>query len=217
MNTDNMVEIPNNSFWGVFKTTPGAVSVTESIAIFNIAKLAPKGTCIELGSHKGKSGMSAVLGLKRGSELYLVDPIFEDEKLANSVATEVYDVDSGKVGVKTIAGYSTDVIGKHAPYAYVFWDSGEHAGEVLWKERDMLEDALIPGGILCSHDIGNQFTQQKEAMDSLVATGKYEWIPIDWPAIIKYVKEHNLEEGNNSWHIYEENPTPNFVGAVRRK
>jgi hypothetical protein len=31
------------------------------------------------------------------------------------------------------------------------------------------------------------------------------------------VSVNNLEEGNNSWHIYPENPFPNFVGALMRK
>jgi effector-binding domain-containing protein len=122
-----------------------------------------------------------------------------------------------QIEVVPIAGYSTSVIDKYGPYSYLFWDSGEHAGEVLKKETEMIEDAMAQGGIVCSHDIGNQFTQQKDALEYLVSTGKYEWVDINWQEIVNYVSVNNLEEGNNSWHIYPENPFPNFVGALMRK
>mgnify|MGYP001576748405 FL=1 len=209
--------IPPKDFWKKFKETPGALSCAEALAIIQISDLVSEGTYMEIGSHRGKSGMSAAVGLKKGA-LYAVDPIFEDVGIADAVTDLIFDVNFGNIAVIAIADYSVNVIDKHAPYSYIFWDSGEHAGEVLKRETELLEDALISGGILCSHDIGNQFTQQKEALDYLVSTGKYEWIYIDWQPIFDYVKENNLEEGNNSWHLYPElSHPPNFIGALRRK
>ncbi|HRP30468.1 MAG TPA: hypothetical protein PKV73_01185 [Agriterribacter sp.] len=210
------VELLPSNVIDKIKETPGALSVAEAIAIYNVAKLSPHGLYMELGSHKGKSSMAAACGLKKGV-FYLVEPEFEDKNWASTVGDSI-SVANSDLAVDLVADYSTNVIDKYSPYAYVFWDSGEHGGEVLKKETELLEDAIIPGGILCSHDIGNQFTQQKEAMDYLVSTGKYEWIPIDWPAILKYVADNNLEEGNNSWHVYPDlGHAPNFVGAIRRK
>lgn len=210
------MKYPSKHFWEVFKATPGALSCAEAIAIANIAELAPIGNYMEAGSHKGKSGMAASVGLPGGT-FYLIDPIFEDETLKSETEKLVAGFNEALV-VNAIAEYSTNVISKYGQYAYFFWDSGEHGGEVLKRETELLEDAIVPGGIICSHDIGNQFTQQTDAMQWLVNTGKYEWIPIEWQPIYEYVKKHNLEDGNNSWHVYPDLPhPPNFVGAIRRK
>ena len=211
---------PTKEFLEIFKKTPGALSVAESICIMNLAALAPEGVYAEIGSHKGKSGMSARVSLKPG-KFYLVDPIYSDVGIRDRAMITVvmsYGMGGNGVEVSGVADYSTNVIQKYAPYSYFFWDSGEHAGEVLKKETELLEDAIIPGGILVSHDINNQFLEQKQAMEKLVSTGKYEWIPINWQEIFDYMKENNItEEDNNSWHTYPDLPhSPNFVGAIRR-
>lgn len=208
---------PSKEFWSVFKSTPGALSCAEALAIIQIASLAPKGNYLCLGAHKGKDSLAATQSLKPGT-LYLVEPEFEDEEWLRTVVNKVFRNSKEHISLHGIADYSYNVISKYAPYSYVFWDSGEHGGEVLTTERDLLVDAVIPGGIICSHDIGNQFTQQKDAMDWIVATGKYEWIDIGWEPILNYTKENNTEEANNSWHIYPELPhSPNFIGAIKRK
>jgi hypothetical protein len=86
------------------------------------------------------------------------------------------------------------------------------------QEAKLLENRIVQGGIIAFHDYKNQFTEVEIAYDYLLSTGKYEPIGINWQEIFDYVKEHNLEEGNNSWHLYPELPhPPNFVGALKRK
>lgn len=58
-----MTIIPSKEFVDLFKSTPGALSVCESIAIINLAATAPNGVYMECGSHAGKSGMSAAYSL----------------------------------------------------------------------------------------------------------------------------------------------------------
>lgn len=210
---------PTKEFLEIFKKTPGALSVAESIAIMNIAAMAPKWLWVELGSHKGKSGMSAAYVFGDYGQLQLIDPIYSDVSLAAKVESGVKSVSKHNLDVRCISGYSFDVIAPMGNISYLFWDSGEHGGEVLEKEKMLIEDRIAVGGIVCSHDIGNQFSSQKEAMDYLVNTGKYEWIPINWQEIFDYMKENNItEEDNDSWHTYPDLPhSPNFVGAIRRK
>lgn len=205
----------SKEFWDKFKATPGALSATEACAIMYIASLAPQGTYICLGAHKGKDTLASSQTLKSGKYL-LVEPEFSDAEWVKSVG-KLVSTGNPQMDYLLIPDYSYNVIPQHEKYAYLFWDSGEHGGTVLERETEMIKDCMIPGGIVCSHDIGNQFTQQTVAMEKLVATGNFEWINIPWDEIIPYVKENNLEEGNNSWHIYAENPYPNFVGAVKRK
>jgi hypothetical protein len=207
------MNIPSKEFIEEFKNTPGAIAVCESIAIYNIALEAPEGVYLELGSHKGKSGMSAALGLKDGA-FHLVDPIFEDTNLSLEVCERVKSV--GPTSIVMVADYSTNVIGKHNNLSYVFVDSGSHADGLPMQEVKMLEDRVKKGGIICFHDFGNQFWEVKEAADYLVETGKYEVLHIQWDPIRNYVKENNLEQGNNSWHMPGVE-MPCFVGAVRRK
>lgn len=206
------MNFPTKEFFEEFKKTPGALSTPESIAIYNIALQAPQGLYLELGSHKGKSGMSAALGLKKGLFI-LVDPIFEDEKLAKSVRDLVK---TDLISVSDIADYSTNIIQNYDNLSYVFVDSGSHADGLPMQEIKMLEDRVKSGGIIAFHDFNSQFYEVREAYDYLISTGKYEEIPIDWPVIVNYVRENNLEAGNNSWH-HNETEFPCFVGAVKRK
>lgn len=208
---------PSKDFLDIFKDTPGALSVTESIAIRTIASQAPEGNYICLGSHKGKDSLAACVSLKKGF-FYLVDPIYEDNEIMQSVMGNVGSVIEkyNKTPI-LVADYSYNVIDKYAPYTYVFLDSGSHGDGLPMQEVKLLEEKVIEGGIICFHDFGNQFREPKEAAEYLVNTGKYEWIHINWDEIINYVRDNNLEDGNNSWHIYADNPFPNFVGAVKRK
>ena len=232
--------IPNESFWQVFKATNGALSTAEAIAIMNIAAqvpykdriveyvgLNPQGTksgmivessniYYEFGSYHGKSAMSAVQGLKPG-RFMLVDPIFEDEKILAEVLGNVFNKDKN-IGVGLTADLSLNVIPQLKNLTYVFVDTGSHGDGLPMAEVKLLEDRMIQGGIIAFHDYKNQFTEVEGAYNYLVSTGKYEPIEINWQEIFDYVAEHNLEEGNNSWHLYPELPhPPNFVGALRRK
>lgn len=209
---------PSKEFLEVFKKTPGALSVCESIAIMNIASEAPNdymsGIYLEVGSYYGKSGMSAMVGFKTG-RFMLVDPIFENESLAMEVLGRVFHTNE-KIGVGTDKGYSTDVIPTFNNLSYVFIDSGSHGDGLPMQEVRILEDRIVPNGIIAFHDYQSQFVEVEQAYNYLLSTGKYEPIPIDWNSIIEYVRENNLEQGNNTWH-HTEMEFPCFVGAVRRK
>lgn len=210
-----MILPQNINFWDKFRSINGALSTAESIAIMTIAKEAPDGWAIELGTHKGKSAMSAMIGLSKRF-FTLVDPIFDDIRILDEVYNSIKDTNS-EVVLKMCPLYSTEIIPKFKEYSFVFVDSGLHDDLVL-EEVKMLEDRMIPKGIIAFHDYLNQFTAVERAYNYLLSTGKYEPIGINWQEIFDYVAEHNLEEGNNSWHQYPELPhPPNFVGALRRK
>ncbi len=204
---------PTQEFLDVFKSTNGALSVCESIAIMNIAAQAPESSYLELGTHRGKSALSALATLKNGS-FDLVDPDFSDDKICNQVEATIGETNNVKVNI--INGYSTDIIQNYNHLCYVFVDSGSHQDGLPMQEVKMLEDRVIQGGIVAFHDYLSQFREVHEAYDYLVGTGKYEPISIDWSAIKKYVGENNLEAGNNSWH-HTELEFPCFVGALKRK
>jgi hypothetical protein len=81
------MQVPSKTTVELFKKTPGAISVCEMFAIYNIALQAPSGAFMELGSHAGKSGISAAHGLgwrdfmpqhplPRG-DFYMVDPCYD--------------------------------------------------------------------------------------------------------------------------------------------
>ena len=210
---ENMI-LPSKEFWEVFKRTPGALSCTEAIAIMNIAAQVPESSYLELGTYRGKSAMSALVSLKNGS-FDLVDPEFSDQL---QVSDEVMKMASGgNIAINIIKAYSTDIIENYNHLSYVFVDSGSHQDGLPMKEVILLENRVASGGIVAFHDFKNQFREPAEAAEYLVNTGKYEWVDIQWDSIIHYVKENNLEEGNDSWHIYEDRPFPNFVGAIKRK
>lgn len=210
--------LPPPDAWGMFKSIPGALSVCESVAIINIASQVPYGGIyLELGTHKGKSAYSAVYSLPPGA-FNLVDPIFEDAGLARRVQYVVANATDKMIFCPTIADYSLNVIPNFKDLSYVFVDSGSHGDGLPMAEAKLLEDRVIPKGIIAFHDYKNQFVEVEQAYDYLVSTGKYEPIHIDWQPIFDYVKEHDLETGNNSWHLYPELPhPPNFIGALKRK
>lgn len=229
---------PSNVFLEDFKRTNGAISVCESIAIMNVASEAPSGLYLDLGSHCGKAAMSASYGLSSGVFL-LVDPIFDLSNVeawshsiqgkpennpwgyANSpmfsteVAMRVGRHGRNRISVATIGSYSELEIQHHSSISYCFIDSDDHGGGLPLREVKMLEDRMVLGGVIAFHDFLNQYIEPKEAYDYLISTGKYQEIPINWGEIIFYVKDNNLEYGNNSWHM-PDNPYPNFVGALKK-
>lgn len=236
-----MLLVPNEQFWKVFKETAGAFSTAEAIALYNICLAAPEGEYAEFGTYKGKSALVALIALKKGM-LHLVDPILDSESIKEMVEVIVkiergcnFDFykttsidameklkhqDWGGVDAKTGEVFKVPrEYGKNTgDFSYVFVDSGSHGDGLPMQEAKLLEDRMVQGGIIAFHDYKNQFTEVEIAYDYLVGTGKYERIDINWQEIFDYVKEHDLENGNNSWHIYNELPhPPNFVGALRRK
>lgn len=209
--------IPSNSFWKVFKETHGAFSCSEAIALYNVLLDCPKGAYIELGTHRGKSTLVA-LAVLRPDFFYLVEPEFEKTIPGSDVAKTIEPF-SKEFNIAYIPEYSTDFIkpNNELKYAYCMVDSGDHGEELVQAEIKLLEDKMMQGGVLAFHDYGNQFTAVARGYEQLIATGKYEPIPINWKQIFDYVRENNLEEGNNSWHERGSEEFPKFVGALRRK
>lgn len=208
--------LPTKEFVELFKKTPGALSVCESIAIMNIAAQAPDGVWLEMGTFKGKSAMSAAYG-GNPTDFQLIEPLFEKEVSTKDVASTISAVIKKPVAISFIIGHSTDFLeNTNQEYSYVFSDAGSHQDGLPLAEVKLLEDRIIKGGIICFHDWGSQFKEVKEASDYLVSTGKYEYINIDWGAIVNFVRENDFEKGNDSWH-HREMDFPCFVGAVKRK
>lgn len=213
-----MIHAPDiKLFIDPFKKTSGAFSVSECIALFNIAINSPAGLYVELGSHKGKSSQAIALGVNSPSKLILVEPEFKDEEWAREVLQRIEDVITGGVELSLMADYSLNVIPALNDISFIFIDSGFH-DDMVMEEVKLLEDKIIKNGVIAFHDYKNQFTAVSRAYDYLVSTGKYDPIEINWQPIFDYVKENHLEEGNNSWHLYPElGHPPNFVGALRKK
>lgn len=206
---------PDSSFWEKFKSTNGALSVSEAIAIANIASLSPSdGWAFELGTFRAKSSMAAMLGLST-KFFMLVDPIFEDKRIIDEVHENIKGINP-TIKLKYSPLYSTDILPQFSPYSYCMVDSGSHQDGLPMQEVKLLEDNVMQGGVIVFHDWNSQFKEVKEASDYLVGTGKYDYINIDWDEINNYVNENNLNEGNISWH-HTELENPNFVGALRRK
>lgn len=225
--------LPTKEFLKVFKETEGALSVAESIAIMNIAALAPIGVYVELGTHKGKSAISASYKLSDGI-FFLVDPCFNEDNIDYFGKVEIrkirekiwyssfaYDMSPAyiRIMVDFIGDTSLNVLNRSNTfkYSYVFVDSGSHGDGLPIQESKLLEDRVVDGGIICFHDYKNQFVEVEGAYNYLLSTGKYEGIPIDWQPIFDYVNANDLENGNNSWHQYPDlNHPPNFVGALKK-
>lgn len=210
---------PSKEFIDIFKSIPGALSVCESIAIMNIANEAPEGEAMELGTYKGKSAISALYGFGENMGFYLVDPEFSNPEFEYKTAMNIYLISGsgkGECWSRTIADISTNEIPKHDKLAYVFVDSGTHADGLPMQEVKLLEDRIVPNGIIAFHDYDSQFIEVNQSYEYLISTGKYEEMPIPWQEILYYVKENDLENGNDSWH-HQDIDFPCFVGALKRK
>ena len=214
----DMIEIPSASFIEKFKNITGAFSVAEGIALYNICVSSPDGLWVELGSHKGKSSSCIMLAVRESVSVDFIEPEFKDKWWRVTFLDTLLFTAHVEVSINVLDKYSLDYLsGLTESPSFVFVDSGVH-DDMVMEEAKMLEDKMIPQGIIAFHDYKNQFTAVERAYNYLLSTGKYEVVSIDWPAILKYVTENNLEEGNNSWHQYPElGHPPNFVGALRRK
>lgn len=231
------MNFPTKEFFDIFKKTPGALSVCESISIYWLGTQVKSGACIDIGSNAAKAAMSAAHGIQNGS-LIMVDPIYDltnleawkhsiqghPDNLACGYASEPDFKDKVKDRIINVSDmtpalqgdYSLSALNKFSDYGYVFLDSDDHQEELVMSEVKLIEDKMIQGGIIAFHDFQNQYHAPKMGYDYLLATGKYEPIEIPWEEIVEYVKENDLEKGNDSWHM-KDVEFPCFVGAVKRK
>jgi len=218
-----MIKYPPIEFWVHFKKTKGAMSTAEAIFLYNAClQVDGDGVCVEMGTAYGKSAMVTLMAWadKGRKTLFLLEPLFEGIDFLREVHTSIKDFQKELHNTNCVflKNLSTDFLPKYDKYSYIFWDSGDHSPELVNKEKPLLEDKVIKGGILVLHDINSQFTACTEAYNDLINSGKYEAIEYDWQEIFDYVAKNNLEDGNNSWHQYPELPhPPNFIGALKRK
>lgn len=209
---------PTSEFWKVFKETNGALSCAEAVSIMNLAALAPtgeKGIAIEAGTYHGKSAMAAAYGLKSIGEFWLVDPIFEDEVLAEQVSSKVLNAGESVYGVVCFEKSSVEVIPSFDKYVWAFVDSGDHQSLPMIEVK-LFEDRIVQGGIIAFHDWQSQFLEVMYAYNYLLGTGKYEEVHINWQEIVEYINREGIEDGNKTWH-HTELQNPCFVGALRKK
>lgn len=233
------MNFPTKEFFEEFKKTPGAISVCEAIAIYWLGSQSPEGGYyVEVGSNAGKASMAASHGINRSDVFFMVDPIYNlqnREAFEHSVQGTPENIPWGyvfepdfndkvrnrissvsKMLASLQGDYSTNVFKAHNEYSYVFIDSDDHQEELVMEEVTLLEDKMIPGGIIAFHDFRNQYYGPFAGYTYLLETGKFEPVNIPWDEIRAYVSENNLEEGNNSWHMPGVD-LPCFVGAVKRK
>lgn len=225
-----MLVIPPDGFWEVFRKTNGALSCAEAISIMNLSALAPSKTFfgvesslwIEMGTHKGKSAMAALCGAgKCETRFILLEPEFSNKEWRDETVESIVNVcrpHGINAILKSLPEYSTDYLeSTDEKYSYVFIDSGSHQDGLPMREARLLEDRIVPKGIIAWHDFNSQFHEVREAYEWMLSTGKYEEVPINWGEIVEYAEANNLEDGtNNTWH-HTELKHPCFVGALRRK
>lgn len=227
-----------------FKSIPGALSVTEAVALYLIItnnSFPSMQYAIDLGSHAGKSsciGASALTAAGVQGHFIMVDPLYDadnPEVWKDSVGTSPRNFycdypDFLKKTHSNVAKYSDLLIALHGKSSeqflrddpsmrlgYVFIDSDDHNISIVKREIDLLNPKMLNGGIIIFHDYGNQFYGPIDQANKLVASGEYELISIDWGKISGIVDVLGGEKGNDSWHLYDTNPRPNYLGAIRKK
>lgn len=214
-----MIKYPSKSLIEKFISTPGAMSIVEGIALYDICTQAPtKGNWIELGTHRGRSSIMIASNINENIKLFLVEPEFSKIDWANEVYNRLASFNNKNIIFS--ANYSTEILPNFDEISFLFVDSGDHGESIVQSEKPLYQDKIISGGIIAFHDYGekSQFTAVSKAYNELISTGNYEPIFINWDEIFEYVKENNLTDGDFSWHVYPELPhPPNFIGALRRK
>lgn len=239
------MKFPSEKFFKEFKSTNGALSCCESIAISWLASQAPKGTYIDIGANAGKDAMSFAEGLSRLKEnatLHMIDVVYDlknthaweqssfkspdntgwnwiyKSTFLNDVRERILSVSNGFVTANLIGEASLDCLPGLCEngVAMVFHDADHTVYDLIKGNCDIVKDKIIPGGIFAVHDYLNQYVAPDQILCELVASGDFEYIQIPWDEIIEFVREYVKEEGNISWHAPEEE-FPCFVGAVKRK
>lgn len=219
-----MIKYPPIEFWKHFKETKGAMSCAEAIFMYNACLQVPdEDVWVEMGTHLSKSALVSLIAWvdRPKRRFFLLDPEFTNPDFLKKAYSATIRFNE-EFKCNTICIFtpltSTDFLPNFDSYSYIMWDTGSHGHELVSKEKPLLEDKIMQGGVLVMHDINSQFIACTEAYNELIGSGKYEAINFDWNEIFAYVAAHQLEEGNDSWHQYPELPhPPNFLGALRRK
>lgn len=232
---------PIDQFYRQVAEIPGAISMTEAVALYNaIVAYSPGiGIAVDLGSNTGKSSLVAARALchsRFDGRFYMVDLAYD---LSNPEWSKTVQGDSAKmpwpqlrdaeylksikermaeyVDAELVGQSSIQFIPRMETFAgYVFIDTDDHQKELVMEEARLLENRTAPGGLIFFHDFKNQYTGPALAHQYLLDTGKFENIEMPWDQAIEYVKKRGLEEGNDSWHMSGSGiEFPNFIGCVR--
>ena len=206
----------NTTTLSLFKSTPGAMSVCEGLALSRLAYesggFRNEGIYIESGSHSGKSTVAIASALYEECELHMIDPDFKrppsdilgDLKSA-SESTFIFHIAPSVEALPRISG----------DFAFVFLDSGDHSYELCRAECNIVAPRMVKGGIIAFHDLNSQFKGVRQCYDELLATGEFEEVKIPWDDILKEVILGRLEDGNQTYH-HTELANPMFLGALRK-
>jgi hypothetical protein len=226
------------------KSLNGAIALSESIGIDQVIlsgfKSVEKGIAIDLGSHAGRSSISAIKALSRFhnviNEMCLVDLLYDLDNPDWSItvqqdknnipwgyAKETTFKDTVKQNVELFSRIPVTLYGlssrqflekKKERINYIFIDSDDHQMSLVLEECKTIENRVNRGGLVLFHDFKNQYVGPAIGYDFLLSTKKYEKVDMDWvypEQILKYYDYLDL----NNWHM----PGvlfPRFVGCLRR-
>lgn len=220
-----------------FKKIPGAISVTEAMAIVETTRFHLKvgGYALDLGSNAGKSSLAGGFGISlSGAEnegFLLVDLIYDPvgkwkEQYAYTAdpefrfkvhqrATRYLKSPGALFGEFSVKFMDRLLEQNHPFFHYVFIDTGEHIFEEVNAEMERVEKLTCPGGLVFLHDYKNQFHGVEQAAKIFIGKGTFEEIPIDWNHCRNLALMFGGEQGNDSWHMPGQD-FPNYVGCLRR-
>lgn len=206
----------------------------------------PAGTAVDLGAHAGKSSMvaaRALTSLKRNDVFCCIDLLYDltNEAWKNTVqgssenlpwphakhpnfggivekrVQNSCELPVGTFGMSSLQFLTLPKVKEKADIIYAFVDTDDHETDLVMAEVEALCGLIVPGGLVFFHDFENQFIGPKTAHQAMIATGKFEDVPINWDDAIAFAKEYDLETNNDSWHIYEDVPFPTFIGCCKRR
>jgi len=234
------MNLPKIDIIELFKATPGAISVCEMVAIYNIASQAPQGSTFETGSHAGKSSIAASCGFNGRRTHHLIDPCYDlsnreawkhacqespenmpwayvnDVDFCDKVCNRVLQASNGNVSPHLMGDYSLHAIPLiQDNIAYAFLDSDQHQYELVKAECELIRNRMAVGGIIAFHDFRNQYVGPQQVYNELLATGEWQEVAVPASEIRAFVSSIGGENGNNTWHAVGVD-LPLFVGAIRK-
>lgn len=235
------MNFPSPDILKLFKETRGAISIQEGVAIHWLARQAPEGDAIDLGTHCGKAAIMASAGFVTSRKFHLVDPGFDvnnaeawehsvqgssdkawhgfhEDLFPVKVLRTVSDASQNPLTISSHGDYSLHAIPAiNGPFSFVFIDSDVHTYDIVKPECELLRNRMVIGGIIAFHDFGPPTYGVEQAMREMLPGGQYEEIGIPWREIKEWVHDNDTPEANISWHKAGEKE-PCYLGAlIRRK